>query len=135
MRLYADGSALIKRVIAEAESAALVDALDEHVRAGAFVVSSSLAWIEVARVLRVRHARRRAHGAAELDAAMSGVAEHPITPEVVGLARRVDPDALRSLDAIHLATALLVDADLVLTYDVRLAEACELGGLPVTRPG
>ncbi|MGH3613322.1 MAG: hypothetical protein ACRDRK_12170 [Pseudonocardia sp.] len=56
-------------------------------------------------------------------------------PEVVSLARRVSPDALRSLDAIHLASALLVDADLVSTYDGRLALACEENGLAVAKPG
>jgi uncharacterized protein len=43
--------------------------------------------------------------------------------------------ALRSLDAIHLLSALLLDADIMLTYDQRLAAACIDGGLAVAAPG
>lgn len=55
--------------------------------------------------------------------------------EVVALARRVSPAALRSPDAIHLASALLLDASVVLTYDQHLAAACIDGGLAVVTPG
>jgi len=54
---------------------------------------------------------------------------------VTALARRVRPDRLRSLDAIHLASALVIDADVVLTYDERLARACADNGLRVATPG
>ncbi|MGH3588400.1 MAG: type II toxin-antitoxin system VapC family toxin [Pseudonocardia sp.] len=134
MRVYVDSSALLKRVIAERESAVLVAALDVHHGDGDFLLSSSLAWIEVSRALRTRFGHRLSRVASDVDAAMSGVAEHPLHPEVVSLARRVRPHALRSLDAIHLASALLVDADLVLTYDDRLRQACEENGLPVAMP-
>jgi uncharacterized protein len=134
MRVYLDSSALIKRVLAEPESTALIEAVDLHQQNGALLLSSSLAWIEVARALRSRHLGRISRVAADVEAALSGVAEHPMVPEVVSLARRVTPDVLRSLDAIHLASALLVDADQVLTYDVRLGQACEANGLPVTAP-
>jgi uncharacterized protein len=134
MRVYLDSSAAIKRVVPEAESSALVDALDDLADAGDLLLSSSLAWIEVARALRARFGHRLARVAADVDAALSGVAEHPLGPDVVSLARRIDPDALRSLDAIHLASALLVDADLVLTYDVRLAGACRENGVAVRSP-
>lgn len=69
-----------------------------------------------------------------MDGALSGVAEHPLVGEVVSLARRVNPNELRSLDAIHLAAALLLDADLVLTYDDSLAAACAANGLAVASP-
>jgi hypothetical protein len=52
----------------------------------------------------------------------------------VSLARRIEPNLLRSLDAIHLATAVLLDADTVLTYDDRLAEAARYNGLTVSAP-
>jgi predicted nucleic acid-binding protein len=134
MRVYVDSSAVIKRVIAEAESEQLITVIDEHVRAGDLLVSSSLAWIEVARALRSRHGVRLDRVADDVEAALSGVAEHPLVAEAVGLARRVNPDVLRSLDAIHLASALLLDADLVLTYDVRLADACRENGLATAAP-
>ena len=58
-----------------------------------------------------------------VEVSLSGVLEKPITAEVIALARRLNPPVLRSLDAIHLATALLVDADVILAYDLRLIEA------------
>ena len=135
MRVYLDSSAVLKRVLEESESAALVAAIDEHHAEGDVLVSSSLAWIEVARALRTLHSATLAKVADEVDAALSGVAEHPLVAEVVALARRVNPAVLRSLDAIHLASALLLDVSLVLTYDQRLAAACVHGGLAVAAPG
>jgi predicted nucleic acid-binding protein len=60
-----------------------------------------------------------------------------ITPAIIELAARIDPPHLRSLDAIHLATALSIDdADLeVITYDDRLAAAARANGLTVVQPG
>lgn len=134
MRVYLDSSALLKRVIAEEDSAALVAAVHAHYRRGDLLVSSSLAWVEVARALRTRDQRPLPAVSSDVDDALSGVAEHPIGPEVVALARRVNPDAMRSLDAIHTASAMLLDADLVVTYDGRLAAACAANGLAVSAP-
>lgn len=135
MRVYCDSSALIKRVVREAESAILVTALAAHHAAADVLVASSLASVEVARALRARLCAGPAEVAGHVDDALSGVAEYPVGPQVLGLARRVNPNALRSLDAIHLATALLLDADLVLTYDDRLAESCRENALAVACPG
>ena len=134
MRVYLDSSAVLKRVIAEADSAALVAAVDDHHWRGDLMVSSSLAWVEVARALRNLRQGPLTAVSSDVDAALSGVTEHPIGPEVVALARRVSPDVLRSLDALHIASALLLDADLVLTYDRRLATACTDNGLQVSAP-
>ena len=133
-RVYLDSSAVIKRVVPEPESSALVDALEAHHAQGDLLVSSSLAWVEIARALRRRDPGRSIRAAMEVEVALSGVAEYPIVPEVVSLARRVGPDGLRSLDAIHLASAVLVDADLVVTYDERLATACADMRLAVACP-
>jgi predicted nucleic acid-binding protein len=138
MRVYCDSSALIKRSIQEAESEAVEAAIERHVSQDAVIVSSSLAWVEVSRALRSQldgDSQREddIHDATE--AALSGVAERLITGEVVGLARRVAPPRLRSLDAIHLATAILLDVDEVLAYDERLIEACRHNGLITVSPG
>ncbi|MEC3981854.1 type II toxin-antitoxin system VapC family toxin [Amycolatopsis sp. H20-H5] len=135
MRVYLDSSAIIKRVIEEAESGELVDELDRHNAAHALLVSSSLAWIEVARALRGRLDLCYGNVVDMLDDAMSGVAEHTMGVEVVSLSRRLNPHAVRSLDAIHLASALLLDVDLLLTYDDRLADAGRGNGLRVAAPG
>ena len=142
MRIYADSSALIKRVVEEAESDALQAALDDHIASDitydTVVVSSSLAWIEVGRALSSLSdsgANSREQLVDAFEVALSGVAERPITADVVSLARRVAPPVLRTLDAIHLATAILLDVDVVLTYDDRLADACRHNGLAVSTPG
>jgi uncharacterized protein len=44
------------------------------------------------------------------------------------------PDRLRSNDAIHVAVALRVGADEMLTYDSELAAAAGAAGLAVARP-
>jgi uncharacterized protein len=133
MRVYFDSSALIKRVVAEPESDELVDYLDRCYEAGDVLASSSLAWVEVSRAVLGRVKRQEAAGQL-IDDAMSGIDERPMTNEVVSVARRIEPMILRSLDALHLATALLVDADLVVTYDDRLADACRRNALAVVSP-
>lgn len=134
MRVYLDSSALIKRVVAEDESEALADALDDCVAQGDALVSSSLAWIEVTRALQARQDSPKPFEPGIADDAMSGVAEHPISSEVVALARRVSPPVLRTLDAIHLASALVLDADIMIAYDKRLTDACTANGFDVLAP-
>lgn len=135
MLVYVDSSALIKRVISEPGSDALIAALDEHVAADDTFVASSLAWIEISRTTRMRlDADDHDQVNEAIEVALSGVAERPMTGEVVSLARRVVPRALRSLGAIHLSTAILLEADLMITYDERLAAAAQHNGVPVAAP-
>jgi predicted nucleic acid-binding protein len=135
VKVYVDSSALIKRAVVEAESEAVEEALAQHVDAEDALVSSTLAWIEISRALRARLDGEDHDVVTEaIDDALSGIAERPITADVVSLARRIEPNVLRSLDAIHLATAVLLDADTVLTYDDRLAEAARHNGLTVSEP-
>lgn len=137
MRVYVDTSALLKRVFAENESQALTAVLTEYVRTDAALVTSSLAWVEVSRAVRAQASTGTEVpvDAEELvEVALSGVLEKPITAEVIALARRINPPVLRSLDAIHLASALLVDADVVVTYDLRLIEATPDQEIPALSP-
>lgn len=136
MKVYVDSSALIKRAVAEAESETLEQVLERHVEAADALVSSTLAWIEISRALRARLDGEDHDVVTEaIDDALAGVAERAITPDVASLARRIEPNVLRSLDAIHLATAVLLDVDAVLTYDERLAMAARHIGLAVSAPG
>ncbi len=129
--VYTDTSALLKRVVIEPESAAVRALLQSLVADGALLVSSSFAWLELWRALR------RA-GVADIEAvaesALSGVAEFPLDEAVLLRARRVGEDQLRSRDAIHLAAALAVGADSLLTYDERLARSASAVGLKVLQP-
>lgn len=132
MIVYVDSSALVKRVVAEAESDAAERLLARHAGAGDVLVSSSLAWIEVERALRALRGRGvdvNVVGSAR--DALSGIAERSLSADVVSLARRIGPDTLRSLDAIHVSTAVLVDADALITFDDRLADAADQNGITV----
>ncbi|MGH9045239.1 MAG: type II toxin-antitoxin system VapC family toxin [Acidimicrobiales bacterium] len=138
MRVYFDSSALIKRSVQEPESEAVEAAFDRYVADDAVIISSSLAWIEVSRALRTRldgssYGEEEIHDA--IEGALAGVAERLVTGDVIGLARRVAPLLLRTLDAIHLATAIVLDVDEVVACDDRLIGACRSNGLITVVPG
>jgi predicted nucleic acid-binding protein len=67
--------------------------------------------------------------------ALSGVALIPLDGAILDAAAALELPALRTLDAIHLASALSLGKDLaVYTYDVRLAEAAADAGVAVRAP-
>lgn len=136
MRIYLDSSALVKRALNEPESGAFQDAFDDFVEAGAVIAASALAWVEVSRAVRLRRDLESPRVINDvIDAALSGLDQYPITEQVVAVAQRLSPVSLRSLDAIHLATASLLDADLVCAYDQRLVGAAEELGFRTLSPG
>ena len=98
------------------------------------LVSSALLALECRRTAR-RHTDPRAEGI--VNDLLTSVYLLDVTPGILDRAARVNPPRLRSLDAIHLATALSIDShDLeVISYDDRLAEAAVANGLRVVRPG
>lgn len=130
MFLYLDASAIVKLVIQERETGALESAL-AHARA---VFSSKLSVVECTRAL-ARVALPRA--LVTLNEVFEAVVLHDINDAVLTRAGRLEPAALRSLDAIHLATALMLEVtDLkFVTYDERLAQAAAAQRLMVNRPG
>lgn len=136
MRAYLDSSALLKRVIREPASDQLHATLRSFVADGSSLVTSSLAWVEVSRALRRATAlTSEVQPDVMTDVALSGVLERPIGADVIALARRVAPVVMRSLDAVHLATAILLEADVVVTYDRRLLAAAREHGLTTSSPG
>jgi uncharacterized protein len=134
-RVYLDSSTVLKRVIEEPESEDVRALVGHHAGEGDLLVASQLAWIEVTRALRMRFDFSYQVAADHVDDAMSGIVEYPISEEVHILAERINPNRLRSLDAIHVASAMLVGADLLITYDDRMVEAAELNGLRCVAPG
>ncbi|MBA3690101.1 MAG: type II toxin-antitoxin system VapC family toxin [Actinobacteria bacterium] len=126
--LYLDSSAIVKLVAREAGTTELV----QTVRADPEVVSSALAWTEV-----VRAVRRSGGRSARAEAVLERIALVPIDDGIIRSASRLFPTTLRTLDAIHLATALSLEADLaaLVTYDERLAGAGRRTGLEVRAPG
>jgi uncharacterized protein len=95
-------------------------------------LSSELAAIELSRVVR----RRRPELLGRLDAVLSRISLRPMTDDVVLLSGLVEPAALRTLDAIHVATAVLLREAIgcFVTYDEQQAAAARAAGLPVASP-
>lgn len=136
MRVYLDSSALVKLALNEPESAELSVTVGRHRGDNDFLMSSALATVEVSRILRSRLDDQPPHYVNDLiDLALGGVAECALSSQVIGIARRLGPGSLRSIDAIHLATASIVAADLVIAYDARLLAAASELGFRTASPG
>ena len=128
--LYLDASALVKLVLPEAESAALVAAL----ASGLELITSTVGAIETRRALLAAGDDGELADAAE--EVLGAVTLVGITEPIRRAAGTLRPAALRTLDAIHLATALSFGSELeaFVAYDRRLAEAALAAGLDVRAP-
>jgi len=128
--IYLDSAAVVKLVHAETESAALRDWLAERADTG--WVSSVLVEVESFRAL----ARHAPQAISLLHHVLDLIDMVDLAPPTRILAQAVSPPSVRSLDAIHLATALRLGAQLTsfVTYDKRLADAAMAAGLPVEMP-
>ncbi len=126
--LYLDASAIVKLFVREPETPSLVAAIAVDPE----VVSSALAWTEV-----VRAARRARVRVARAEVVLERIGLVPVDEGIIRAAAELRPPTLRTLDAIHLATALSLREDLaaLVTYDERLAEAGAAAGLRVFAPG
>jgi uncharacterized protein len=129
--VYIDSSALLKLVLDEPERDALVEELARH----ADQVSSVLLALECRRACRRARASRKV--LARLEEELATVTLVNLDGPVWTLAGTVGPRDLRSLDAIHLATALSLGdyPEALVTYDDRLAAAARGTGLTVLQPG
>ena len=126
--VYLDSSALVKLVVRERESSALRRFLREEPDR----LSCALARTEVLRAVRVE-------GAAAMERArrvLRGIHLIRLDDAFLEAAGLLDPAIVRSLDAVHLAAAQQVAADLtaLVTYDRRIAEAAVVLGFPVVSP-
>lgn len=124
---YADASALVKLVVEEPESRAMHRWFVEARR----VTTSRIGVIEAARA-----ASRRDHDPVHRERVLNDVEVFEVDRTIATLAAALEPPRLRTLDAIHLATALALrsELDAFVTYDDHLAEAARALGLPVVRP-
>lgn len=128
MRIYLDTSAAAKVLVDEAESEALTAYLDDE-RSNREIVSSALLETEL----------RRLAGRLGLD--QSAVSDLLTRIDLIDPSRSIFHEAgvlpgptLRSLDAVHLATALRIEADVVVAYDLRLLDAARDLGLAIDSP-
>lgn len=129
--IYLDSSALLKLLYEERESAALDEWLSAQ--SDVPVVSSELAKVEVVRACR----RINPDALPEARALLAGLDLIPLTSDVLDEAAGVGDTLLGSLDAIHLASALSIRADVsaFVAYDLRLGDAAAVAGLVSVRPG
>jgi uncharacterized protein len=128
--IYLDSAAVVKLVHAEAESPALRAWLEE--RAETAWISSVLTEIESFRAL----ARYAPDALSRLPAVLDQIDLIGLDPPIRILAQTTRPATVRSLDAIHLGTALHTRRTLTsfLTYDKCLLDAARTAGLPVDSP-
>lgn len=126
--IYADTSALLKLVVVEPETPRLRRWLaDRDDR----VVTNDIGVVELL----------RAAGRVSPDALAAARLLLPrldrlgLTPAALATAASLAPASVRTLDAVHLGSALeLRELSVLLTYDARLAEAARANGLPVEAP-
>ncbi len=124
-----DTSAAVKLVVVEPESTALEEFLDGSVMAETVLVSSVLTETELRRAM-VRLGLPQTAATAVLDR-LGLVDLLAATCHEAGI---LPGPHLRSLDAIHLATAIRAGAERIITYDRRMASAAVELGLTVVAP-
>jgi hypothetical protein len=126
--IYLDSSAIVKLAVAEPESAAL----RRHLRRRRPLVSSALARAEVGRALLPlgEQAVRRGHEV------LDRLELIRVSDRILAAAGQLQPAELRTLDAIHVATAQQLGSDLarIVTYDERMRAAAAANGCPVAAP-
>jgi predicted nucleic acid-binding protein len=119
----------VKLVIEEPESSRL----RHHLQGASVLASSHLASVEVMRAVRLAHPATEGQEKAKdlLESCLLVEVSEPVLQEAADLASAT----LRTLDAIHLASALRIQPDQLLTYDRRLSAAGIAHGLSVSSPG
>ncbi len=126
--VYLDSSAIVKLVVAEPES----EALRRYLRRRTTRVSSALARVEVVRAVRFNGDEARVRARKVLDR----IRLLAIDEALLDAAADLDHEVLRSLDAVHLASAQAfgVSLEALVTYDSRMIQAAEVVGLPWSAP-
>ena len=125
---YVDSSAIVKLVVAEPES----KALRRHLSRRQPLASSALARTEVARALMPSGPEAVSRG----EEVLRRIQLLRVNDRVLQEAGRMEPAELRSLDAIHLASARHLGPSVkqIVTYDDRMAEAARASGWSVAAP-
>jgi uncharacterized protein len=128
--IYLDTSAAAKLVHHEAESDALMAFLIERIRFP--LVSSALLYPELIRAVT----RHRPELSGRAIALLQRIMTVPLANAIVTSAATIGTPVLRTLDALHLATAATISTELraFVTYDKRLADAAVGIGIAVSAP-
>lgn len=127
--VYVDASALARLLVDEEEGNALRAFLAPFARQ----VTSIVGRVEVERTV----ARRAPSRLYEVAGLLDDLVIVGLEPQIAAASATIGPPALRTLDAIHLASAAALGSDLeaFVTYDRHLAEAARDRGMPVASPG
>lgn len=133
--VYVDTSALVKLFVEEAESTEL----ERELLTRGELVSSEIVQIELGRAIARARTDPQAVVADDFEILryISGVSVVPLDDDIRARAASIAPMELRTLDAIHLASALSLgdDIDALIAYDHRLQAAAKSAGLTVLAPG
>ncbi|MFF2031160.1 type II toxin-antitoxin system VapC family toxin [Arthrobacter sp. NPDC058192] len=129
MIVYVDTSAALKLIVEEPDSAAAAQYLSAAARAGDQLVASMLLYTEL-------HCagHRRGLPVDLITAVLDGINLVDVARSDLMYAAAM-PGKLRSADAIHLATAIRLQADALVAYDVELVAAAAEAGLRTQSPG
>jgi len=133
MNLYLDSSAAVKLFTAEAESPALGSVVRELIGSGVGrLFLSRLTQLET-----VRSLRRKGEDPTVADRFFEAADLVDIRPQDFEKAQHVLPSSLRSLDSLHLVSALRLSelGIAMVTYDRQLAEAAAAAGLRAISQG
>jgi uncharacterized protein len=124
---YVDASALAKLILDEADAGPMRRWYIEAER----IACSIVGLVETRRAVV-----RKVDEPERLDTILRTVVSIGLDDTIARVAAALPPKALRTLDAIHLASALglIGELDAFVTYDDRLADAARAVGLPVIRP-
>ena len=130
--VYLDSSAIVKVVVQEPGWQALETYLQHHPARAV----SRIASVEVGRAIARIDGLDAAAVAERLRLAFQGLILIEFDAEVASAAARIRPVTLRSLDSIHLASALELGDDLVavVTYDARMKTAAANLQIPIASP-
>lgn len=128
MIAYLDTSAALKLLVEEKYSVDVAEFLSSS--ADLDVVASMLLYTE----LHCASRRRTMIPPAAVNQVLAGVNLIDVTRSDFLIAAAL-PGRLRSADALHLATALRLEANVVITYDLEMATAATDAGLMVSSPG
>ena len=133
MNLYLDSSAAVKLFTAEAESPALASVVRESIGSGL----GRLFLSRLTRLETVRSLRRKGEDPTIADRFFEAADLVDIRPQDFEKAQQVLPSSLRSLDSLHLVSALRLSelGIAMVTYDRQLAEAAAAAGLRAISPG
>ena len=128
-RWYLDTSAALKLLIEEPESDALASTIDQ---AQPDLVACWLLDTEMRRAAQSESALALTQEM--VSGLLDGVGLYEVPPSLFREAGLLPGEGLRSPDALHLAAAIRIGVDHVVTYDTRMGRSARLFGLSILSP-